>query len=181
MGETCVNWFFLTWFPIYLVKYRHIEFIKIGFMATLPFAAAWCGVLLSGYLFDKLIKRGHSLTFARKSPIITGLLLATTIIGANFVDSPAMIVVFMTIAFFGSGLAAISWSVVSSIAPINRVGIAGGIFNFVGTSMGILVPILIGYLVSGGNFAPALMFVGDMALLSIFFWIVIMGKIERIT
>ncbi|MEN3261115.1 MFS transporter [Sodalis endosymbiont of Spalangia cameroni] len=181
MGETCANRFFLTWFPIYLVKYRHIEFIKIGFMATLPFAAAWCGVLLSGYLSDKLIKRGHSLTFARKAPIITGLLLATTIIGANFVDSPAMIVVFMTIAFFGSGLAAISWSVVSSIAPINRVGIAGGIFNFVGTSMGILVPILIGYLVSGGNFAPALMFVGGMALLSIFSWIVIMGKIERIT
>lgn len=92
-----------------------------------------------------------------------------------------MIVVFMTIAFFGSGLAAISWSVVSSISPINRVGITGGIFNFVGTSMGILVPILIGYLVSGGNFAPALMFVGGMALLSIFSWIVIMGKIERIT
>ncbi|OON41639.1 MFS transporter [Izhakiella australiensis] len=180
MGETCANWFFLTWFPIYLVKYRHIEFIKVGFMATLPFAAAWCGVLLSGYISDKLLKKGFSLTFSRKAPIITGLLLATTIIGANYVDSPTLIVVFMSVAFFGSGLAAISWSVVSSIAPVNLTGITGGIFNFVGTSMGILVPILIGFLVSDGNFSPALIFVGCMALLSIFSWTVIMGKIERV-
>ncbi|WP_162010777.1 hypothetical protein [Sodalis glossinidius] len=69
----------------------------------------------------------------------------------------------------------------SSRNASSRVGITGGIFNFVGTSIGILVPILIGYLVSGGNFAPALMFVGGMTLLSIFSWIVIMGKIERIT
>lgn len=180
MGETCANWFFLTWFPIYLVKYRHIEFIKVGFMATLPFAAAFCGVLLSGYLSDKLLKKGYSLTFSRKVPIITGLLLATSIVGANYANSPAMIVLFMSVAFFGSGLAAISWSVVSSIAPVNLVGITGGIFNFVGTSMGILVPILIGFLVSGGDFAPALIFVGGMALLSIFSWTFIMGKIERV-
>lgn len=180
MGETCANWFFLTWFPIYLVKYRHIEFIKVGFMATLPFAAAWCGVLISGYISDRLIKKGYSLTFARKAPIVTGLLMATTIMGANFVDSPSMIVAFMTVAFFGSGLAAISWSVVSSVAPVNLVGITGGIFNFVGTSMGILVPILIGFLVSDGDFSPALVFVGGMSLLSIFSWIFIMGKIERI-
>ncbi len=180
MGETCANWFFLTWFPIYLVKYRHIEFIKVGFMATLPFAAAWCGVLLSGYLSDKLLQKGFSLTFARKAPIITGLLLATSITGANYAETPALIVFFMSVAFFGSGLAAISWSVVSSIAPVNLTGITGGIFNFVGTSMGILVPILIGFLVSDGNFAPALVFVGGMALLSIFSWIFIMGKIERV-
>jgi MFS transporter, ACS family, D-galactonate transporter len=180
MGETCANWFFLTWFPIYLVKYRHIEFLKAGFMATLPFLAAWCGVLLSGYLSDQLLRRGWSLTAARKTPILTGLVLATSIIGANYATSPAMIIFFMTVAFFGSGLAAISWSVVSSIAPIKYVGLVSGTFNFVGTSMGILVPLTIGFLVTGDDFSPALVFVGGMAILSIFSWTIIMGKIERI-
>lgn len=180
MGETCANWFFLTWFPTYLVKYRHITFLKAGFMATLPFLAAWAGVLLSGYLSDRLLRAGYSLSVARKLPIVTGMVLATTLIGANFVDSPALIITFMTIAFFGSGLAAISWSVVSSIAPVNLVGLTSGAFNFVGTSMGIVVPLVIGFLVSGDNFAPALVFVGGMAVLSVFCWTVVIGKIERV-
>lgn len=154
MGETCANWFFLTWFPTYLVKYRHMPFIKVGFLATLPFLAAWIGVLLSGYLSDRMLRAGVSLSVARKVPIVAGMLLATTLIGANYVESPALVIAFMTTAYFGSGLAAISWSVVSSIAPPNLVGLASGAFNFVGTSMGIVVPLVIGFLVRGDNFAP---------------------------
>ncbi len=180
MGETCANWFFLTWFPTYLVNYRHITFLKAGFMATLPFLAAWAGVLLSGYLSDLLLRSGYSLSLSRKLPIVTGMLLATTLIGANFVDSSALIITFMTTAFFGSGLAAISWSVVSSIAPVNLVGLTSGAFNFVGTSMGIVVPLVIGLLVTGDDFSPALVFVGGMAVLSVFCWTVVVGKIERI-
>ena len=179
-GETAANWFFLTWFPIYLVKYRHIAFLKMGFLATLPFVAAWCGVLLSGFLSDRLLAMGYSLGFARKVPIVTGLLVATSIIGANFVQSPALIIGFMTLAFFGSGLGAISWSLVSSIAPANLVGLASGAFNFVGTSMGIIVPLVIGFLIRGGNFAPALAFVSGMALISAFSYLVIIGKVERV-
>jgi ACS family D-galactonate transporter-like MFS transporter len=180
MGETSANWFFLTWFPTYLVRYRHIEFVKVGFMATLPFLAAFAGVLLSGTLSDMLYRRGWSLSFARKTPIVIGLLLAIAIIGANYVDNPAFIIAFMTLAFFGSGLAAISWSVVSSIAPANLVGLASGCFNFIGTSMGIVVPIVIGALVRGGDFAPALVFVGGMASMSVFCWLVVVGRIETI-
>ena len=152
----------------------------MGFLATLPFVAAWCGVLLSGFLSDWLLSKGYSLSFARKAPIVTGLLVATSIIGANFVQSPALIIGFMTLAFFGSGLGAISWSLVSSIAPPNLVGLASGAFNFVGTSMGIIVPLVIGFLIRGGNFAPALAFVSGMALISAFSYLVIIGKVERV-
>ena len=180
MGETSANWFFLTWFPTYLVRYRHIEFLKAGFLASLPFLSAWFGVLLSGVVSDLLLRRGVKLSLARKIPIVTGALLAVTIIGANYVSDPGLIIGFMTLAFFGSGLAAISWSVVSSVAPPNLVGLASGAFNFVGTSMGIVVPIVIGFLVHGDDFSPALLFVGGMACLSVLSWTVIIGRIERI-
>lgn len=180
MGETCANWFFLTWFPTYLVKYRHMPFIKVGVLATLPFLAAWVGVLLSGYLSDRMLRAGYSLSVARKAPIVTGMLLATALVGANFVETPALVIACMTVAYFGSGLAAISWSVVSSIAPVNLVGLASGAFNFVGTSMGIVVPLVIGLLVKGDDFAPALVFVGMMALMSVLCWTVVIGRIERI-
>ena len=45
-------WFFLTWFPTYLVKYRGMDFIKSGFLASVPFLAAFIGVLCSGVLSD---------------------------------------------------------------------------------------------------------------------------------
>jgi len=179
-SETAANWFFLTWFPTYLVRYRHIAFLKFGFLATLPFLAAYIGVLLSGTVSDYLLRQGYSLTFARKAPIVTGLILAVAIVGANFAHSPALIITFMTIAFFGSGLGAISWSLVSSVAPPNLVGLASGAFNFVGTSMGIIVPIVIGFLVRGGSFAPAIAFIGAMSLLSVISYLFVMGPVEQV-
>jgi MFS family permease len=53
--------FFLTWFPTYLVTYRHLDFIKAGFYASLPFVGAFAGVLCSGALSDWLYRRGFSL------------------------------------------------------------------------------------------------------------------------
>ncbi|POZ99939.1 MFS transporter, partial [Pseudomonas sp. MWU12-2312b] len=52
LGQFCLNstlWFFLTWFPTYLVKYRGMDFIKSGLLASLPFLAAFVGVLCSGF------------------------------------------------------------------------------------------------------------------------------------
>ena len=75
LGQFCLNstlWFFLTWFPTYLVKYRGMDFIKSGLLASLPFLAAFVGVLCSGFFSDFLIRRGYSVGFARKLPIISG-------------------------------------------------------------------------------------------------------------
>ncbi|MEK7982300.1 MFS transporter, partial [Burkholderia contaminans] len=104
LGQFALNstlWFFLTWFPTYLVKYRGMDFIKSGFLASLPFLAAFVGVLCSGVLSDWLMRRGASQGFARKLPIISGLLISTCIIGANYVTSTGWVIAFMTIAFFG--------------------------------------------------------------------------------
>ncbi len=183
LGQACVtatNWFFLTWFPTYLVRYRHIDFIKVGFVATLPFLAAYVGVLLSGFLSDRLVRRGWSLGAARKLPIVTGLVLATSIIGANYVDSPALIIGFMALAYFGNGMAAITWSLVSSIAPVNLIGIVGGIFNFCGTSTGIVVPLAIGLLIHGDDFAPALVFVSALGAIGACSFLFVVGRVERI-
>jgi len=183
IGQFAVNstlWFFLTWFPTYLVEYRGMGFIKTGFLASLPFIAAFIGVLSSGFLSDFLVKKGVSKDKARKTPIITGLLLATAIIGANYVNSPALIVLFMSIAFFGNGFASITWVFVSLLAPKRLIGIAGGVFNFIGGTASIIIPIVIGFLVKGGNFAPALTFIACVTLMGALSYIFLVGKVERV-
>ena len=184
LGQSCVtatSWFFLTWFPTYLVRYRHIDFIKFGFLASIPFLAAYVGVLSSGFLSDYLLRHRWSLGAARKLPIVTGLCLATAIVGANFVESPALIVAFLALAFFGNGMAAITWSLVSSIAPPNVVGLVGGVFNSCGTATGILVPLGIGAVISDTNFAPGLFLVGAMGVIGACSFLFIVGKIERVS
>ena len=183
IGQFCAGstmWFFLTWFPTYLVKYRGLDFLKSGFLASVPFLAAFGGVLLSGFLSDYLVKRGVSVNVARKTPVIIGLILSISIVGANYVDKTGLIILFMAISFFGYGLAAISWIFVSALAPKHLIGLTGGVFNFIGNLSSVVVPLVIGFLVSGGNFAPALVFVSILGCIGACSYIFLVGKVERI-
>ena len=177
---TSTLWFFLTWFPTYLVQARGMSFVKAGFLASLPFLAAFVGVLCSGILSDAMVRRGASLGTARKVPIVTGLLLSISIIGANYVDEPALIVGFLALAFFGNGLASITWSLVSAIAPERLLGLTGGVFNFVGNLSGITVPIVIGYLARDHGFSAGLTYVAVLALLGALSYVFVVGPVERL-
>jgi ACS family D-galactonate transporter-like MFS transporter len=182
IGQFCVNatlWFFLTWFPTYLVQYRGLSFLKTGFLASIPFLSACAGLLLSGFVSDYLIKKGRSVSMARKTPIIFGLLLSGCIVGANYTDDTTLVIFFMSLAFFGAGMALISWVFVSILSPRHLIGLTGGVFNFMGNLASIVVPIVIGYLASGGNFEPALVFVGTLGFVGACSYIFIVGKIER--
>jgi len=177
---TSTLWFFLTWFPTYLVKYRGIDFIKTGFLASVPFLAAFAGILLSGFMSDFLVKKKVSADIARKAPVITGLFLSVAIIGANYVNSPGLIILFMAIAFFGNGMASITWVFVSLLAPKHLIGVTGGAFNFIGNLSSVSVPFIIGFLVRKGNFEPALIFISVMAIFGICCYVFLVGKIERV-
>ncbi len=183
LGQFCMTstlWFFLTWFPSYLVDFRGMDFIKAGLLGSVPFLAAFAGVNCSGLLSDRFVRAGWSLGLARKLPIITGLLISSSIIGANYVESPALVIFFMSLAFFGTGLASITWSLVSAIAPERLLGLTGGMFNFVGNLASVGVPIVIGQLVSGGDFAPAITFIAATALAGVVCFGFVVGKVERI-
>ena len=78
--------FFLTWFPTYLADTRHMTWIKLGLFASLPYLAGFFGILFAGWLSDFLLARGASLNVARKLPVIMGLILASTIVLANYVE-----------------------------------------------------------------------------------------------
>ena len=173
--------FFLTWFPTYLATERHMGFLKIGFYAVLPFIAASIGVLFGGWWSDTMLRRGLSANIARKTPIITGLLLASTIITANFVDSNAAVIAILSLAFFAQGMAALGWTLVSDIAPDGMLGLTGGVFNLAANLAGIVTPLVIGVIVAAtGSFFYALAFVGGLALIGALAYIFVLGDVKRI-
>ena len=173
--------FFLTWFPTYLATERHMGWLKIGFFTVLPFIAASVGVLFGGWWSDSLLKRGRSANIARKLPIITGLLLASVIVTANYVDNDYIVIGILSLAFFAQGMAALGWTLVSDIAPKGMLGLTGGIFNFAANLAGIITPLVIGFIVAvTGSFVGALMFIAIVALVGAFSYIFIVGDIRRI-
>jgi ACS family D-galactonate transporter-like MFS transporter len=183
VGQFCLTstlWFFLTWFPTYLVTYRQMDYIKTGVLTSLPFVAAMVGVLVSGVVSDFMLKRGASLGVSRKVPIITGLLLSMSMIGAIFTDSTAMVITFMCIAFFGNGLASITWSLVSALAQPRLIGLTGGMFNFIGNLSSIATPIVIGMLVTATDFRPAFIYMTVVAAAGILSYVFLVGKVERV-
>jgi ACS family glucarate transporter-like MFS transporter len=184
LGQYCITtltWFFLTWFPIYLNQARHISIVKVGFLAALPALCGFAGGILGGVMSDRLLRSGHSLTFARKLPIVAGMILAMTMIGCNYVDSSFAVMVLMSVAFFGKGIGALGWTVISDTSPKKLIGVNGGLFNLIGNLAGVTTPIVIGLIVKlTGSFRWALIFVAATALLAIVAYVPIVGEIRRV-
>jgi ACS family D-galactonate transporter-like MFS transporter len=126
------------------------------------------------------LRSGLSLSASRKIPVLTGIALSVLIIGAQFVESPVLIIMFLAIAFFGTGMASITWSFVSAIAPERLIGLTGGVFNLFGGLSSIVIPIAIGYLVNGGSFAPALALCAGLAVVAACCYIFLVGRMERV-
>ncbi|WP_298474330.1 MFS transporter [uncultured Maribacter sp.] len=182
IGQFClgaITWFFLTWFPTYLVEFRGLDFVKSGFYASVPYLAAFFGILLSGFTSDFLTKKGFSVEVSRKAPIIIGMLMTIFIIGANYTDDIFFIILFLALAGFGMGLASIAWVFVSLIAPKENLGLVGGAFNFIG-GLSVFIPAIIGYLVADGDFSPALIFIAVISLIGVLSYTFMVGKVERI-
>ncbi|MFX1765015.1 MFS transporter [Paraburkholderia sp. A1RI-2L] len=184
LAQYCINvltYFFLTWFPIYLVQARGMTILQAGLVASLPAVCGFSGGVLGGLISDGLIRRGASLTLARKVPIVGGMLLSTCIIGCNYVSTDWIVVALMSLAFFGKGIGALGWAVVADTSPKEALGLSGAIFNMFGNVAGIVTPIVIGYLVARtGSFNGALVFVGANALLTVFSYLVIVKDIRRV-
>jgi ACS family glucarate transporter-like MFS transporter len=184
IGQFCITtltYFFITWFPIYLVQARHMSILKGGLAAALPALCGSVGGVLGGVSSDALLRGGHSLTFARKAPIIAGMLLSVTMIACNYTNVQALVMFLMSLAFFGKGFGALGWTVIADTSPKELIGLNGGLFNLFGNIAGITTPIVIGYLVKKtGSFNDALIFVGAAALMAIFSYLVIVGEIKRL-
>ncbi|MGN6818433.1 MAG: MFS transporter [Sphingomonas sp.] len=183
LGQYCINvltYFFVTWFPIYLIKERGLNVMEAGFAAAAPALFGFAGGMLGGYVSDRILQRTGSLDWARKAPLTLGMVLATFIIGCVWARQEWLVVALMSVAFFGKGIASLGWAVMADVAPRKLAGLSGGVFNMFGNMAGIVTPIVVGYIVKAtGSFDLALVFVGAHCLLTIIAFLVVAGPIRR--
>ncbi|MDR3535176.1 MAG: MFS transporter [Acetobacteraceae bacterium] len=183
IGQYCINaitYFFITWFPVYLVQARGMSILKAGFVASLPAICGFLGGILGGIISDWMLRRGWSLTTARKTPIVGGMLLSMAMIACNYTDLQWVVVALMALAFFGKGVGALGWAVMSDAAPREITGLAGAVFNMCGNLSSISTPIVIGFIIqTTGSFNDALVFVAANGLLAAVSYLVVVKDIKR--
>ncbi|WP_413731060.1 MFS transporter [Sodalis sp. RH22] len=184
LGQFCltsITWFFLTWFPTYLIEAKGMTILKVGLAAAIPAVAGCLGGIVGGAWSDWMLRRGFSLTAARKTPIICGLLLSSSIVIANYVQSVPLIIAVMSLAFFAKGVGNLGWCIVGDVSPRHALGISGGMFNLCGNLASIVTPIAIGVMIKQfGSFDWALVYVAAMGLLGAFAYLVIVGRLRRL-
>lgn len=184
LGQYCITaltYFYATWFPIYLIKAHGLSIMQAGFASAGPAICGWVGGLIGGVASDLLLRRGLGLTASRKIPIALGLVVSSAILLCNLTNSQVLVLTFMSIAFFGKGVASLGWAVLSDVAPREVTGLSGSIFNTFGNMAGIVTPIAIGYIVAATHsFDLALVFVFAHSAVALFSFLAVAGPIRRL-
>ncbi|MGR6916812.1 MFS transporter [[Actinomadura] parvosata] len=161
--------FFLTWYPSYLVEDRGFSILELGVFGSIPSLLAVGATIAGGAFSDWLVRRGVPIARARKLPIITGMLLASSIALTMFVDGNVAVMVLLSISNCAHSFAgAAILSLPAEVAPApSVVGSVAGFQNF-GSQIGNIVsPILIGFFLtlSGNSYTGPMLFAGVMAIL----------------
>jgi MFS family permease len=174
---------FLTWLPGFLVHEMHMSLLSSAGATTIPWLVATITDLVAGgWLIDRLITRGYDETRVRKSVLIIGMLVGLAVFGAAFTSNPIWAVFWISVALGGLAAAApVGWSIPSLIAPKGGTGTIGGVMNFANNMMGVVAPVLTGWVVQRtGSFNGAFAIAGVVLLIGIFAYVVLLGRIEPI-
>ncbi|MBR8299497.1 MFS transporter [Burkholderia dolosa] len=185
IGLFCLNfaiYFFITWFPSYLLQSRGFSLASLGTWGMLPALLAIPGGWLGGYMSDSLFRRGWSATAARKTCLVVGMLLSSSIALSAFVDDVRVCVALFALAYASLSFAGANvWTLVGEVAPTPaHVASLGGIQNFAGNLAGIFITTFTGVMlaITKGSFVVPLAVAGALCVVGALSYLFVVGKIE---
>jgi ACS family D-galactonate transporter-like MFS transporter len=173
----------LTWLPSYLSVSLHMDLFHSIFYTSVPWLfATFTDLLVGGWLVDALIVQGFNANRVRQTVLVAGMAFGLAIFGAASAHSPAIALIWISLALGGLASAApVAWTVPSLISPRESVGTLAGAVNLCGQIAAISAPIVTGYIVSvTHSFAAAFVTATVILLLGIGGYIFLLGRIEPI-
>jgi ACS family hexuronate transporter-like MFS transporter len=162
-----ILFFFLTWFPHYLITGRNFSLEMTSIINIIPwtlgFIALASGGIVSDFIMGKLLGSDKDPLISRKVIIGFGLLIsAIAVFLVEFVDSNIIAISLASIAVFFLYLTgSVYWGVIDDIVDTSNVGSAGGVMHGFGNCAGILGPLATGFIIHfTGNFMAAFILAG---------------------
>ena len=168
-------YFFITWFPTYLLKARGFDVKQSALLAGTPLLLGGCGAFVAGLITPALAQRLGSVRRARCGIGAVALTLAAVLlVGSTFIANPyAAVAVIALVSFCNDLTLPGAWTACMDVGG-RAVGTLGGAMNMLGNFGGFLSPIVIGYLVQRTNsWTLAFYVTGAVYLLGAVFWLLI--------
>jgi MFS transporter, ACS family, D-galactonate transporter len=167
MAWAMINFGLLTWGPSYLAQARGFDLKQMGGATFVIFLAGMFGSLLSGFLVDKLQDAGVRRSVVYKSALgLSGLGVMISFLALPQVSDPYAAVAVLSATLFLLYFGSLYWSFPAILASKDKVGVIGGVMNFAGSSSGIAVPIITGFILQvTGGYQMALYFFAACAAL----------------
>lgn len=166
-----ILFFFLTWFPSYLVDARGLSVENMSIITVIPWIFGFIGLALGGFISDyfykKFAKKG--VLFSRKLVLVSCLFLSAVCIGfAGLVSTTLSAVTLVALSVFFLYLTgAIYWAIINDVVDPDNVGSVGGFMHFLANTAGIIGPTLTGYIVdTSGTYTVAFLLAGGLAVIA---------------
>jgi MFS family permease len=167
-------YFYLTWLPTYLLRGRGFDLRQVGWLAALPLLGIAAGVVVGGWLSDRLVGLlGHRR--GRSAPGVAGFpLAALAIVGAVTTSDPPTSAGLMAAA---AGLAALgvapAWAVSTEIGGVHA-GVVTGAMNTFGNLGGAASPLVVGFcLERWSSWQAPLLSVAGLYLVAALCWLLV--------
>ena len=165
-------WFFISWYPTYLVKGRGLTQDEMGYYAALPFLLGAVGNLAGGHLCDRLGRR-FGLGVGRRLVGSVSLLASALFLLATALTTGKWTGIVLLPLGLGvmDCMVPAAWSTCTDIGG-RWSGAVSGAMNTAGQVGGFLSIVLFGYLVdASGNYNLPIFVIAGMLMLSAFlFW-----------
>jgi sugar phosphate permease len=145
------TYFYITWFPSYLVEYRHLSLGALATFASLPLLAGMGGDLLGGTLTDTVYRKTGRLKFARRVVAAPAMLAsaACLIPAATTVHAGRAILCLTASLFFLELVVGPAWAVPMDVGG-EYSGTVSGVMNMAASLAASFSPVIFGFLVQRG-------------------------------
>ncbi|MCP3722625.1 MFS transporter [Paraburkholderia sp. CNPSo 3272] len=162
-----VLFFFLSWFPSYLVQAHHLNIREMSLATVVPWLVGTVGLAAGGAISDAIFRWTGKLMLSRKIVLSTCLAATGVCVGvAGLVHTAVAAIALMSIALFLLYVTgALYWAIVQDVVHPARVGSVSGCMHCAGSLSGVIGPAVTGLLVErSGSFATAFVLAGAVAL-----------------
>ena len=174
-----VWYFYIFWFPEYLKNARHFDMASIGKYGWIPFGVAGLGNIFGGWLSASLLRRGCSLTVARKGAATVFLSLMLAAIPAVLVADVRLSIAFVSVAMMGyTGALANTLALPADVFPKNMVGSVWGLASMGAGFGGMIFALITGWVVDHYSYVPVFFGFGLMPLICALILWTLLGPIR---
>lgn len=186
IGHFCGNYFFyylLTWLPIYLVREQKMSVGSMSRLTASLFLLIATSTAITGWISDRFIARGVSVTRVRLTVVVGGMSVASSIAALAFVrHDPSLSLAVLAIASVGYGaFASTHWAIAQTLAGPGFAGRWSSLQNGVANLSGIVAPWTAGLIVQlNGSSRLAFAVTGAVAFAGALDWLLMVRRVEPV-